>query len=133
MKNVYLKLVAEFILLLITIFGVVLVMAMFTPAAAQTDPNPNNCTTIHGGAFVYSKTKTGKVSHKECEFLIVCDHAVEFRATATSVQTFYKITESKWESMSGKVVTKQVDADGTIVFWTSETKAFYYKPNKQNQ
>lgn len=92
--------------------------------------NTNNCKTYGvEKAFVYSIGKKDKAkSTKDCIWVTICDHAVEFRASATSVMTVYKITESKWETEGGKVAEVVTQADGHKVFWVSDNKAFIIRP-----
>lgn len=87
-----------------------------------------NCKIVQNKSFVYSVSKAGKVSTKEVEYVVVCDGAIEFRATPTSVMTIYKITADKWETMAGKVCNVSPQKDGSVAYWVSENKAFVFKP-----
>lgn len=91
--------------------------------------NTNNCKFFGPEkAYVHSVSKDGIKSNKDCLRVIICDHAIEFRATATSVMTMYKINESKWETESGKVVNVSVQSDGRIAYWVSDKKAYVVMP-----
>lgn len=86
-------------------------------------------------AFVYSINKEGKVTHKECQSVTVkLDHVI-FIVNGTSYQIFQQVGTSSdgaiWmDTANNKVVQRNVQDDGTVVFWKSEKKAFYYKPLK---
>ena len=124
MRNLFIKTLLEGFILLVLIGGVILFMAMFTSAAAQTKP------------FVYTISKDGKVAHKECNSVAYSKEgdAVIFIVSGTAYQVFYKVGSAAngkdiWaDGANDKIVTRQIEADGTVVFWKSEKKAFYYKP-----
>ena len=94
--------------------------------SAQTTP-AKNCKTLHDGSFKESEDKNGKKTRKECLFVIVCDDAVEFRVTNTSVKTFYQHTGTVWINGSEKLVTRVVQPNGLIVFHDGKAK-FAYTP-----
>ena len=87
--------------------------------------------------WVYSVSKDGKDTHKECQsFDITDDNVVIFVVSGTSYQTFYQVGSdpkgrSIWaDGANNKIVTRVVQADGTVVFWKSDKKAYYYRPGK---
>lgn len=110
---------------MIKFFSIIIIVFAAFNISAQTT---NNCKTLDNKSFVYSLDKNGKKSTKDCQYVVVCDHAIEFRATATSVMTLYKITETKWETMGGKVADLVVQKDGSKAFWVSDKKAFVLLP-----
>ena len=84
-------------------------------------------------AFVYSINKEGKSVHKECQSVTVKLDQVLFIVNGTTYQIFQQIGTSSdgaiWvDSANNKVIQRVIQADGTVVFWKSEKKAFYYKP-----
>ena len=121
MLKVILTLLWDFLITMGVIALIVIGMAMFTPAAGQTNP------------YVYTISKEGKKAHKECLSITDKGDQVIFIVSGTAYQVFYKVgTNSKgaiWaDGANDKIVTRQVEADGTIVFWKTEKKAIYYKP-----
>lgn len=84
--------------------------------------------------YVYTISKDGKKNHKECLAITVRADQVTFVVTGTTYQIFYKVGSDSggsdlWaDGANNKIVTRQVEKDGTVVFWKSEKKAFYYKP-----
>jgi hypothetical protein len=91
----------------------------------------NDCKTLEKGAYMWSQTKTGKETYKECLWVVVCKNSdrVEFRVSSTSVITFYKITETKWETYDGKVVNVTTK-EGVKYFALNENKVYYYTIEK---
>lgn len=79
-------------------------------------------------ATKWSKGKDGTVATKTCLYWSACPNmeVVEFRATATSAVTLYKITDSVYQDLSDKVWKTYME-DGLRVFQSGK-KAFYYKP-----
>lgn len=123
MLKVYIKLALEALVLFTLLFLIVLGMAIFTPAAGQ-------CTMTHQPqkATKWSQSKDGTVATKTCLYWSACPNmeVVEFRATATSAVTLYKITDSVYQDLSDKVWKTYME-DGLRVFHSGK-KAFYYKP-----
>lgn len=84
--------------------------------------------------WVYSVSKDGKATHKECISLSVEPTKVLFIVNGTTYQLFYSAgtgVDGKplWaDAANDKLVTRVVQADGTIVFHKTDKKAFYYKP-----
>ena len=84
--------------------------------------------------YVYSISKDGKKTHKECISIQVKPEQVVFIVSGTAYQVFYKVGSSSdgsaiWaDGANDKIVQRQVESDGTVVFWKTEKKAFYYKP-----
>jgi hypothetical protein len=84
--------------------------------------------------YVYTISKDGKKSHKECLSIQVKVDQVVFIVSGTAYQVFYKVgTDSSgsaiWaDGANDKIVTRQVEKDSTVVFWKTEKKAFYYRP-----
>ena len=84
--------------------------------------------------YVYTISKDGKKTHKECISIQVKPEQVVFIVSGTAYQVFYKVgTDSTgsaiWaDGANDKIVTRQVEANGTVVFWKTEKKAFYYRP-----
>jgi len=84
--------------------------------------------------YVYTISKDGKKTHKECISIQVKPEQVVFIVSGTAYQVFYKVgTDSSgsaiWaDGANDKIVTRQVEANGTVVFWKTEKKAFYYRP-----
>jgi hypothetical protein len=90
----------------------------------------NPCQTITSGAYKQSEDKAGKTTLKECVHVVVCEDGVEFRVSATSVQTFVRVSGEVWMDYgSQKVVQRVEEADGTVVFWKGKTAFFYNKLN----
>lgn len=105
---------------------VFLIMFVSLQISAQTTP-ARNCKTLHEGSFKQSEDKKGKTTTKECLFVIVCDDAVEFRITNTSVKTFYLHTGTVWINGSNKIIQRVVQTNGLIVFHDGKA-AFAYTP-----
>ena len=105
---------------------VFLIMFVALNISAQTTP-ARNCKTLHEGSFKQSEDKNGKTTRKECLWVTVCDDAVEFRVTNTSVKTFYLHTGTVWINGSEKLVTRVVQPNGLIVFHDGKAK-FAYTP-----
>lgn len=103
----------------IVLFPILLVLG-FT-ASAQ-------CTFITDDAFKQTESKDGKITKKECQWVALCDGVVEFRVSATSVQTFKQIEGSNvWvNTATQKIVLRIEQEDGLVVFWTNEKTAFVY-------
>jgi len=84
--------------------------------------------------WVYSVSKDGKATHKECKAMKLELDMVVFWVSGDKYQVFDHIGNSAdgspiWaDRATGKVVQRQVEDDKTVVFWKSEKKAFYYKP-----
>lgn len=84
--------------------------------------------------YVYSISKDGKKTHKECLSIQVKPEQVVFIVSGTAYQVFYKVGADSsgsaiWaDGANDKIVARNVEKDGTIVFWKSEKKAFYYRP-----
>lgn len=84
--------------------------------------------------YVYSISKDGKKTHKECLSIQVKPEQVVFIVSGTAYQVFYKVGTDGTGSViwadgaNDKIVTRQVEKDGTVVFWKTEKKAFYYRP-----
>lgn len=84
--------------------------------------------------YVYSISKDGKKTHKECLSIQVKDSQVVFIVSGTAYQVFYKVGSDSagsaiWaDGANDKIVTRQVESDGTVVFWKNDKKAFYYRP-----
>lgn len=84
--------------------------------------------------YVYTISKDDKKTHKECLSIQVKDSQVVFIVSGTAYQVFYKVGSDStgsaiWaDGANDKIVTRHVEADGTVVFWKTEKKAFYYKP-----
>lgn len=84
--------------------------------------------------YVYTISKDGKKTHKECLSIQVKDSQVVFIVSGTAYQVFYKVGidgtgSAIWaDGANNKIVQRQVEKDGTVVFWKSEKKAFYYRP-----
>lgn len=85
--------------------------------------------------FVYSVSKDGKETHKECLSVSVTDKDAIFIVTGTTYQAFRKLAEGIWvDAANQKVVKRIIQKDGTVVFWKTDKKAFYYSPtNKKIQ
>ena len=79
-------------------------------------------------SYVYTIGKGGVKASKDCLRVTICPNAIEFRATATSVMTMYKINEDKWETEGGKVVNVSVQSDGRTAYWVGEKKAYVVMP-----
>ena len=98
---------------------VLLCLTVSLSAAAQT-------------GWVYTESKDGKVTHKECEGVYVAADTVVFVATKTSWQMFVCVGVSKegrhiWvDHATGKVINRAMN-DGKIIFWKTNRKAFYYE------
>lgn len=82
--------------------------------------------------WVYSESKNGKETRKECNELSVSADRVLFIVSGTQYQLFYLVSDSPkqvWaDHATNKIVSRVVQADGTVVFWKHNKKAFYYKP-----
>jgi len=96
-----------------------------------------DCVKMSSGAYVITIGKDGKSTVKECQWVTICPGVVEFRVSGTSVATFTKITEAKWEKLGSSkvtnVATKPATADNkqtVIIFQETPKKAFYYYPQK---
>jgi hypothetical protein len=110
------------------LFSIIIIVFAATFGLSAQE-SKNNCKSYGSEkAYVYSVSKDGIKSNKDCLRVIVCDHAIEFRATATSVMTMYKINEHKWETEGGEVVNVSVQSDGRIAYWVSDKKAFVLFP-----
>lgn len=83
---------------------------------------------------MYNISKDGKKTHKECLSVQVKPEQVVFIVSGTTYQVFYKVGSDSagsaiWaDGANDKIVQRQVESDGTVVFWKTEKKAFYYKP-----
>jgi hypothetical protein len=82
--------------------------------------------------WVYSVSKEGKETHKECLDVSVKDDMVVFVVSKTAYQVFRKIGQSRtgdiWiDDATSKVVDRVQQSDGVIVFWKSDKKGFYYR------
>jgi hypothetical protein len=109
----------------VVVFLFVLVLLFIAVSlSAQTNP------------FVYSISKDGKETHKECLSVSVTDTDVIFIVTGTSYQAFRKLSDKIWiDAANQKVIQRVVQTNGTVVFWKTDKKAFYYSttPKKIQQ
>ena len=123
MNNQEIKDVVKLIIIFcLTILIVILGTAVFTKMAAQTSP------------FMYSISKDGKETHKECLSVSVTDSDAIFIVTGTSYQAFKKLADKIWvDAANQKVIQRTVQANGTVVFWKTDKKAFYYSPTTKKQ
>jgi hypothetical protein len=81
--------------------------------------------------WVYSESKAGKVTYKECEGVDVESDTVLFVVSKTSYQMFTlagvdKGNKQIWvDHATNKVITRTVK-DGKVIFWKTSKKAYYY-------
>lgn len=84
--------------------------------------------------WVYTVSKDGKATHKECKAMKLELDMVVFWVSGDKYQVFDRIGTKDdgtpiWQDRATeKEVQRQVEADKTVIFWKSEKKAFYYKP-----
>ena len=84
--------------------------------------------------WVYSISKDGKESHKECKAMKVEPMMVWFHVSGSTYEVFDLIGNDLdglpiWQSRAtGKTAQREVRKDGSVVFWKTDNKAFYYKP-----
>lgn len=108
------------------VVSIALILGLAMSIYGQTS---NECKSYgHEKSYVHSIGKGGIKSNKDCLRVTICPNAIEFRATATSVMTMYKISDSKWETEGGKVVNVSVQSDGRIAYWVGEKKAYVVMP-----
>ncbi len=92
------------------------------------------CTMSAQDGWMYTKSKEGKEAHKECVAMRVEANMVVFHVSGSTYEVFDLIGkdlngQSLWQSRAtGKTAHRVVQANGTIVFWKADNKAFYYKP-----
>ncbi len=79
-------------------------------------------------ATKWNKAKDETVTTKTCLYWMACPdmEVVEFRTTATSAVTLYKITDSVYKDPSDKVWNSYVEDD--ILVFQSGKKAFLIRP-----
>jgi hypothetical protein len=101
----------------------IIIMLLFTAYWSN-----GQCKTAENEVYEISTNKEGKQTVKECKWVTVCQDVVEFRVTNTTVRTFTKITENKWQDLSGKVVDSAKDGDD--VYFAQGSKVWVYNKTK---
>lgn len=87
----------------------------------------DNCSPIREEVYRYMQKKD---EVKECLSVIVCDNAVQFYLTATSVRTFHKLEGSVWTDHKQRLVRRVMMNNGFIAFLVND-EIFMYKPKSE--
>ena len=93
-----------------------------------------DCIFVERDAFKQTEDESGRVTKKECLWVAICPDLIEFRVTATYVQSFHRISGDVWvNSADQKVVQRVAQDNGLIVFWKDEKTAFVFENKTETE
>ena len=106
------------------LFCALFIMFSFVGLSGQFS---KDCTTIQDEVYTY---KNQSDEAKVCFAVVVCEDAVQFYISQTSVRTFRKLEGSIWIDHKEKVVRRVVLKNGFTAFMSGKD-IFMYKSNPE--